>query len=152
METTLVLIKPDAVQRGLIGEITTRFEKKGLRLAGMKMMQLSSDILREHYAHIADKPFFPGVESFMKSSPVIVQAWSGKDVVSTVRQLIGVTNSREALPGTIRGDFSMSMACNIIHASEDISAADDELKRFLSDAELFEIPRNEDIFYAPDER
>lgn len=138
METTLVLLKPSCVQRQLIGEVVKRFESRGLRISGMKMMQLSDAILREHYSHLADKPFFPSLQASMQASPVIALALSGVDAVKVVRQMAGVTNGREAAPGTIRGDFSMSNQQNIVHASDSIENAAIELKRFFRPEEIFE--------------
>lgn len=153
MQRTLVLLKPDAIQRGLVGEVTARFERKGLKLTGMKMMALSETMLEQHYSHISDKPFFPELSSFMKSSPVIAQCWEGKDAVKTVRNLCGLTNAREAAPGTIRGDFAMSVQCNVVHASEDAEAAKNELKRFFQEGDFFEYEKNEYIIaYSADER
>ena len=106
METTLVLLKPGCVQRQLIGEVINRFERRGLRISGMKMMQLSDEILREHYAHLVEKPFFPGLQASMQASPVIAMALTGVEAVKVVRQMAGPTNGREAAPGTIRGDYS----------------------------------------------
>lgn len=142
MERTLILIKPDALQRGLVGEVTSRFERKGLKLVGSKMMKLSEAIVLEHYAHIADKPFFPGVRDFMMSTPVIAQCWEGVDVVETVRTITGVTNARKASAGTIRGDLSMSLQSNIVHASDGLEAAAVEVKRFFRDDELFDWNKN----------
>jgi nucleoside-diphosphate kinase len=150
MQKTLVLLKPDAVKRGLVGKVTARFEKKGLKLTAIKMMQLSESILREHYSHIADKPFFPGVSSFMQSAPVVAQCWEGKDAVQVIRTLCGVTNAREAAPGTIRGDLSMSMQCNVVHASEDETAAQAELERFFDESDFFNYDLNTPI-YSNDE-
>ena len=138
MEKTLVILKPSSIQRGLIGEIISRFEHKGLQLAGMKMMQLDDAILNEHYAHLADKPFFRNVKNSMMSIPVIVQCWKGIDATKVVRNLIGKTNGREALAGTIRGDFAMSSQENIVHASDSPESAQVELKRFFNDNEIFE--------------
>lgn len=138
MERTLILLKPDALQRGLIGEVTSRLEKKGLKLVGNKMMQLSEALILEHYAHIADKPFFPGVKSFMMSTPVIAQCWEGVDCVETVRQITGVTNARQAAPGTIRGDLAMSLQSNVLHASDGLDAAKVEVERFFKPEELFD--------------
>ena len=153
MQRTLVLLKPDAIQRGLVGEVTSRFERKGLKLTGMKMIALSEIMLEEHYSHIADKPFFTELSSFMKSSPVIAQCWEGKDAVKTVRNLCGLTNAREAAPGTIRGDFAMSVQCNVVHASEDAQAARKELTRFFVGEDFFEYEKNEYmIAYSADER
>ena len=138
MERTLILIKPDALQRGLVGEVTSRFERKGLKLVGNKMMQLSEELLKEHYAHIADKPFFPGVKDFMMSTPVIAQCWEGVEAVETVRTITGVTNARKAAAGTIRGDYSMSLQSNIVHASDSLETAQVEVPRFFQEGELFE--------------
>jgi len=135
---TLVILKPSAVQRGLIGEVIRRFERKGLLLIGLKMVWLNDEILSEHYAHLKDKPFFQRVKDSMSVCPVVVCCWKGKDAVRVVRMLTGATNSREALPGTIRGDFSMSMQENILHASDSPETADVELRRFFKDDELFD--------------
>lgn len=138
METTLVLLKPSCVQRQLIGEIVNRFERRGLRISGMKMMQLSTEILREHYAHLVDKPFFPSLAASMQASPVIALALSGKDAVQVVRTMTGATNGREAAPGTIRGDYSVSNQQNIVHASDSVENAAIELKRFFHSEEIFD--------------
>ena len=153
MERTLILIKPDAIQRGLIGEITSRFERKGLKLVGMKMMSLDEAILREHYAHIADKPFFPGVAKFMQSTPVIAMCWEGLQVVDAVRKITGITKAREAEAGSIRGDLAMSVSCNVIHASDTAENAELEVKRFFKDDEIFKYDKSEYIHvYGEDER
>lgn len=138
MEKTLVILKPSCVQRSLMGEVISRFEKKGLRLAGMKMIQLTDAILDEHYAHLKDKPYFQRVKDSMKACPVVVQCWEGVDAARLVRSLIGVTNGREAAPGTIRGDYSVSSQENIIHASDSVESAMIELKRFFADNEIFD--------------
>ena len=138
MEKTLVLLKPSCVQRQLIGEVINRFERRGLRIAGMKMMQLSDDILREHYAHLADKPFFPTLAASMQASPVIALALEGIDAVQVVRAMTGATNGRAAAPGTIRGDYSMSNQQNIVHASDSPENALIELARFFRPEEIFE--------------
>ena len=151
-DKTLVILKPSAVQRGLIGEIIQRFERKGLLLTGLKMVWLTDEILSEHYAHLKNKPFFQRVKDSMKICPVIVCCWKGKDAVQVVRTLTGITNSREALPGTIRGDFSMSMQENILHASDSPETAVVELKRFFSEDELFDYHFNMiSNLYADDE-
>lgn len=137
MEKTLVILKPSAMQRGLIGEVTSRFERKGLILAGTKMIQLDDAILNEHYAHLKDKPFFQRVKNSMMASPVIVQCWEGIDAVSVVRALVGKTNGREAAAGTIRGDYSISFQENIVHASDSVEAAEVELSRFFEENEIF---------------
>ncbi|MBQ6378610.1 MAG: nucleoside-diphosphate kinase [Prevotella sp.] len=138
METTLVLLKPSCVQRQLIGEVINRFERRGLRISGLKMMQLSDEILREHYAHLVDRPFFPGLCASMQASPVVVLAISGVDAVQVVRTMTGVTNGREAAPGTIRGDYSVSNQQNIVHASDSTSNAQIELARFFKPEEIFD--------------
>lgn len=152
-EQTLVLIKPDGIQRGLIGNVIGRFEMKGLKVAGIKMMSLDEAILREHYAHIADKPFFPGVSSFMRSSPVVALCLEGLDVVNAVRILCGITKSREADAGTIRGDLAMSVACNVVHASDTVENAQAEVKRFFKPDDLFNYDKSEYMHvYVEDER
>jgi len=153
MEKTLVLIKPDAIQRGLVGEITHRFEKKGLKLIGMKMMRLDDALLREHYSHIADKPFFPGISNFMQSSPVIALCWEGLEVVEAVRILCGITKARAADAGSIRGDLAMSIQSNVVHASDSVKNAREEVKRFFNSEELFDYDKAEYLHvYAEDER
>ncbi len=138
LEKTLVILKPSAVQRGLIGEITTRFERKGLRLAGMKMMQLTDELLNEHYAHLSEKPFFQRVKNSMMASPVIVCCYEGVDAIQVVRSMTGATNGRVAIPGTIRGDFSVSSQENIVHTSDSPKTAIEEINRFFKPEELFE--------------
>lgn len=153
MERTLVLLKPDAIQRGLMGEIITRFERKGLKMVGCKMMSLDEAVLREHYAHIADKPFFPGVANFMKSSPVLAMCFEGLEAVAAVRLITGVTNAREADAGTIRGDFAMSISCNVIHASDSIETAEKEVPRFFNPDEIHEYFKSEyEHVYNEEER
>ncbi len=153
MEQTLVIIKPSAVQRGLIGQVITRFQQKGLLIAGMKMMQLDEPILREHYAHLVDRPFFPWILNAMMACPVIVMAIEGKDAVNVVRTMTGATNGRNAAPGTIRGDFSMSSQENIVHASDSLESARIELARFFKSDEIFNYTlQTIDFTYAPDEK
>lgn len=153
MEKTLILIKPDAIQRGLVGDITRRFEKKGLKLVGMKMMHLNDPILEDHYAHHKDKPFFGDLKKFMKSSPIVAQCWEGLEAVAAVRLIAGTTKSREALPGTIRGDLAMSISNNVIHCSDSLENADAEVKRFFSDDDIFEYDKSEWAHvYALDEK
>lgn len=153
MEKTLVLVKPDGIQRGLIGEVIKRFERKGLKLTGMKMMSLDEAVLREHYAHIADKPFYGGVEKFMRSTPVVVMCWEGLEAVAAVRIIAGITKGRAADGGTIRGDFAMSVACNVIHASDTAENAEKEVKRFFNKDEIFEYDKSEYMHvYIDDER
>lgn len=152
MEKTLVILKPCTVERGLIGEIISRFEKKGLYLAGMKMTWLTDEILSEHYAHLKDRSFFQRIKDAMSGCPVIVCCWEGVDAIQVVRTLAGATNGRNAAPGTIRGDYSMSVQENIVHASDSPETAAIELKRFFLDSEIFEYkPNNLLSLYANDE-
>lgn len=152
MEKTVVILKPDCLQRALCGEIISRFEQKGLKIVGMKMIRLSEQELKTHYSHLADKPFFPSLVKFMKSSPCVAMAVEGIDAVKVVRAICGVTNSREALPGTVRGDYSNSIPANIVHASDSKETAEKELKRFFGTGELFEWQRAmEKFYYGEDE-
>ncbi len=152
-EKTLVLIKPDGVQRGLVGEVIKRFEQKGLKLVGIKMMRLDEAVLREHYAHIAEKPFFPGVSKFMQSSPVVAMCFEGLEVVQAVRLLCGITKSRAAEAGSIRGDLAMSVACNVVHASDSVETAMKEVPRFFNVDEVYDYAKSEfEHVYTEDER
>ena len=136
-ERTLVIVKPDALNRSLAGEIIHRFERKGLKIVGLKMMQLDNAILSEHYSHLTDKPFFPRIAKFMSDWPVIVMALEGMEAVNSVRLLAGETLGRKADAGTIRGDFSMSIQANVVHASDSVENARKELARFFKPEELF---------------
>ena len=138
MEKTLILVKPNAIQRGLVGDIFTRFERKGLRLVGVKMLFMTDEIVNEHYAHLVERPFFPYLKASMQAAPLIACCLEGAEAVETVRQLVGATNSRKALPGTIRGDFSMSGEQNVVHASDSVENAQIEIARFFKDCELFD--------------
>ena len=138
MERTLILIKPDAISRGLTGNIISRFEAKGLKLVGIKFLKLTEALLNEHYSHLADKPFFGGTKRFMQSTPVIAICLEGLDCVETVRLMCGITKAREAAPGTIRGDWAMSIQANLVHASDTVETANAEVKRFFDDSELFD--------------
>ena len=141
METTLILFKPDAVAKNLIGTVLARFQAAGFLIRGIKMMHLSDEILAEHYSHIADKPFFPAVRGFMQETPVVALALEGENVIATVRDLLGPTDSIAAAEGTIRGDFGFKDADakmrNVCHASDSVEAAQAELKRFFKDDEIF---------------
>lgn len=152
LEKTLVLLKPCTVERGLIGEIISIFEKKGLRIAGLKMMQLTDEILSEHYSHLSDKPFFQRVKDSMMTSPVVALALEGVDAIEVVRTLAGPTNGRKAAPGTIRGSYCMSFQANIVHASDGPETAAAELKRFFKDEEIhdYKLPTMLSL-YANDE-
>jgi len=138
MERTLILIKPDAIQRGLIGSIITRFEQKGLKVVGIKLLNLTDALLNDHYSHLADKPFFAGIRRFMQLTPVVAICLEGLDCVDTVRGICGITKSRAAAPGTIRGDWAMSIQANLVHASDSIETAGKEVARFFNDSELLE--------------
>lgn len=152
MEKTLVLLKPCTLQRGLVGEVTRRFEQKGLRLAGMKMMWLTDELLSEHYAHLAAKPFFQRVKDSMRAAPVIACCYEGVDAIAAVRALAGPTNGRLAAPGTIRGDLSMSFQENIVHASDSPETAAVEIARFFRPEEIFDYRQcTFNYLYANDE-
>ena len=135
-QTTLILLKPDCVTKNLVGETIKRFEGANLQIIGCKMQNLSSDTLREHYAHIADKPFYPEVEGFMQSAPVIAMALRGEDAIARVRDLVGPTDSSAAPAGTIRGDLCTYKMHNIVHASDSVEAAEAELQRFFAAGEV----------------
>ena len=137
MQKTFVIFKPDAMEKRIVGTVLSRFEAAGFDVIGCKMALLSPALLREHYAHVADKPFYPEIEKFMHSRPVIMMALQGKDVVQRVRDLLGPTDSRKAPKGTIRGDFGTEMMKNVVHASDSDENAKAELKRFFEPGELF---------------
>lgn len=148
-EQTLIIIKPDAIQRGLLGEIVTRFERKGLKIVGMKMIQLEDALLEAHYAHIADKPFFVGIRNFMKSSPVVVMVLSGINAVSATRIIVGPTKGYEADAGSIRGDLSLSIQSNVVHSSDSVEAGKVEVARFFKEDEIYNFKRFDfDYVYA----
>ena len=138
MERSVVLVKPDGLQRGVVGEIIHRFERKGLHLIGLKMLSLDDALLDEWYAHHKDKPFFGNLKAYMKSYPVVAMLWQGVEAVETIRQMVGVTKARTAEPGSIRGDFAMSQQYNLIHASENSEIARREAKLMFSDNEIFD--------------
>ncbi|MDO8425576.1 MAG: nucleoside-diphosphate kinase [bacterium] len=153
MEKTVVLVKPDAVQRGLIGEILHRFERKGLQVIGMKMLRLSDLKVEEHYAHHKDKPFFGGLKEFMQAAPIVAIAIEGTDAIEAVRIIVGPTKGRVAPAGSIRGDFAMSVQENLVHASDAPETAAAEIERFFAQDEIFayeHAPRP--WVYAADER
>lgn len=138
MERTLVILKPCTLQRGLCGEIISRFEKKGLRLTALKMYRFTKEKCAEHYAHLVGKPFYPIIEASMMAAPVVLCCWEGVDAVRVVREMTGATNGRNALPGTVRGDYCMSHQENVIHASDSPEAAAAELDRFFSEEDFFD--------------
>ena len=133
MQTTFVMVKPDGVQRGLVGNIIQRFETKGLRLVGLRQLTPSLELAEAHYAVHSERPFYPGLIDFITSGPVVAMAWSGVDAISVARNLIGPTNGREAAPGTIRGDFAMDIGHNIIHGSDGEDTAEFELGLWFSE-------------------
>lgn len=145
MERTLIILKPDALQRGLAGQIISRMERKGLKIIGIKMMNVDSALLKAHYAHIADKPFYADVEKFMKSSPVIVMALEGQQCIDSIRIIVGSTDPRQADAGTIRGDFALATGRNLVHASDSKENGEAEVARFFKDEELFDYDKSEYI-------
>lgn len=152
MERTLALVKPDAIQRGLIGEIISRFERRGLKIIGMKMLRIDKALSKEHYSHLTAKPFYPDLEKFITHHPIIAMVLEGKECVQVVRDMIGSTNSRKAAPGTIRGDLSMSTSRNIIHGSDSPETAEKEIRRFFKPEELHAYKSAlADYSYASDE-
>lgn len=153
MERSVVLVKPDGVQRGLIGEIIHRFERKGLKLIGIKMISLEDAILDEWYAHHKDKPFFGNLKSYMKSAPVIAMLWEGRGCIGAIRKLTGITKASDAEPGTVRGDFAMSQQYNLIHASESSETAGKEESLVFSPEEIFDWEKSDiDHVYLPEEK
>jgi len=150
-ERSLIIIKPDAVQRSLVGEIITRFERKGLKIIGIKMMHLTDALIEDHYAHIKDKPFFPRIKRFMSSTPVVVMAVSGISAIDAIRIIVGPTKSFEAMGGTIRGDYALSMQSNIVHASDSQEAAEAEINRFFKKDELMEYEKVTTMIVHSDE-
>ncbi len=138
MQRTVVLVKPDGLQRGLIGEIMARFERKGLMLVGLKMMRLNDELLDTWYAHHKDKSFFADLKSFMTWTPVVAMVWEGQEAVSAVRKIVGVTKGYEAEAGSIRGDLAMSGSQNLIHASDEPANAEKEVNLIFAPEELFE--------------
>ncbi|MFM7476294.1 MAG: nucleoside-diphosphate kinase [Microcystis aeruginosa] len=136
MERTFLMIKPDGVQRNLVGEIIQRFEAKGFTLVGLKMMQVSSELAEKHYAVHKERPFFSSLVDFITSSPVVAMVWQGEGVIASARKIIGATNPLNAEPGTIRGDFGISVGRNLIHGSDGPDTAKDEVSLWFSDAEL----------------
>jgi len=153
MEKTLVIIKPDAINRGLIGEVIDRFERKGIKIVAMKMRRLDDKILEEHYSHLVGKPFFKGIKEFMQRAPSILMVLEGRKVVDVVRKLAGVTEGTEAMPGTIRGDFSLSVQNTIIHASDSLKTAEKEINRFFSKEELHDWDKIDmEVIYSDTEK
>ncbi|MCA9334010.1 nucleoside-diphosphate kinase [Candidatus Saccharibacteria bacterium] len=153
MERTLIIAKPDAIQRGLVGEIVKRFEQKGLKLIGLKMIQLDDVKLDGHYAEHIDKPFYADLAEYMKSSPVVVMAWEGYECINSVRIIVGSTNPRQADAGTIRGDFAIGQGRNLVHASDGKESGEREVAHFFGADELMTYDKSEYMHvYNQDER
>ncbi len=144
MERTLVLVKPDGVQRGLIGEMISRLERRGLKLVGMKLMLVDDALARQHYGEHVDRPFFPGLVGFITSGPVVAMAWEAENVVEAVRNTMGVTNPTAASPGTIRGDLALDIGRNLVHGSDSPESAQRELSLFFADGEILDYTRSND--------
>ncbi|HMK47979.1 MAG TPA: nucleoside-diphosphate kinase [Methanocella sp.] len=136
LERTFVMVKPDGVQRALIGEIISRFERRGLKIVGMKMLMVSDALAKQHYAEHSSKPFFPGLVGFIRSGPTVAMVIEGKDVVSIVRTMLGKTKPAESAPGTIRGDYALDMGRNIIHASDSPESAKREISLYFNTSEI----------------
>jgi len=153
LQRSVILVKPDGIQRGLIGEIIQRFERKGLKLVGVKMMRLDDKVLEDWYEHHKDKPFFGNLRNYMQSSPVIAMLWEGIEAVDTVRKLCGITLGRVAEGGSIRGDFAMSQQMNLIHASDSAKTAEKEEKLIFDSKEIFTYDKGEYLYvYSEEER
>jgi nucleoside-diphosphate kinase len=144
MERTLVLVKPDGVQRGLIGEIISRLERRGLKLVGMKLMQVDDALARQHYGEHVDRPFFAGLVAFITSSPVVAMAWEAENAVEAVRNTMGQTNPTTSPPGTIRGDLALDIGRNLVHGSDSPESAERELGLFFGAGELLDYARAND--------
>ena len=148
VERTVVLMKPDALQRELVGEVLHRFERKGLKIVGLKLTNLDQETITEHYGHLKDKPFFPSLVQFMMQTPTVGLILEGLDAIETVRTMVGATNPRVADVGTIRSDLSMNVPSNIVHASESSEAALAEIKRFFADDEIFSYEKLTDKYHV----
>ncbi|MCM3477118.1 nucleoside-diphosphate kinase [Caldibacillus thermoamylovorans] len=144
MEKTFLMVKPDGVQRGLIGEIVSRFERKGFQLVGAKLMQIPTSVAEQHYGEHKGKPFYDELVTFITSGPVFAMVWQGENVIATARQMMGATNPKDALPGTIRGDYGVTVGKNIIHGSDSFESAKREISLFFKEEELVEYTRTVD--------
>ncbi|GGA61317.1 nucleoside-diphosphate kinase [Ornithinibacillus halotolerans] len=136
MEKTFLMVKPDGVQRNLVGEIVNRFERKGFKLVGAKLMQISDELASEHYGEHKERPFFGELVDFITSGPVFAMVWEGENVIKTAREMMGKTNPAEALPGTVRGDFGVTVGKNVIHGSDSPESAEREINLFFNETEL----------------
>lgn len=146
MERTYLMVKPDGVQRGLVGQIITRFEQRGYKLVGLKMMQIARETAEKHYGEHAGKPFFTGLVDFITSGPVVAMVVEGKDVVVTAREMMGATNPLKAIPGTIRGTYGVDVGRNVIHGSDSVESANREIAIFFSSEELVDYGRSVDAW------
>ena len=144
LETTLVLLKPDAVQRGLVGEIVNRLEKTGLKIAGMKLMHVSQELANRHYGEHVGKPFFEGLVSFITSGPIVAMALEGNGAVAIVRKTMGATNPADSPPGTVRGDYGIDIGRNLVHGSDSVESAKREVALFFEESELLSYSRATD--------
>lgn len=144
MQRTLILIKPDGVQRGLIGPIVERFERRGLKLVGMKFMQMSRELAERHYAIHQGKPFYDSLVNYITSGPIVAMAWEGKEAIAVARSTVGATNPVAAAPGTIRGDFGVEIGRNLVHGSDSPENGEKEVALFFNPAELVEWSRDVD--------
>lgn len=151
IQQAVVFVKPDGLQRGLVGEVIGRFEKKGLKLVGLKMMKLSDEILDVWYGHHKDKPFFAGLKRFMTCSPIVAMLWEGYDCIEAVRILVGPTKARAADAGSIRGDLSMGFQMNLVHASDSEDAAAKERALVFDDKEIFDYDKDVELYIYTDE-
>lgn len=141
MEKTFVMVKPDGIHRGLTGEVIKRLESKGLKLVGMKMIQVSNELAKDHYAEHSDKPFYDDLVNYITSSPVVAMVFEGKNAIGIIRTLVGATNPIEASPGTIRGEFGLEIGRNIVHASDSAQSAEREINLFFNQQEIFDYTR-----------
>jgi len=152
-QRSVVLVKPDGLQRGLVGEIVSRFEKKGLKLVAIKMMKMTDEMLDKWYAHHKDKPFFSKLKSFMKVSPVVAMLWDGVECIDAVREITGITKARAAEAGSIRGDLAMSQQLNLIHASDSVEGAKKEQELIFAGDDVFDYDKDIEVFvYSEEER
>lgn len=153
MQRTAVLVKPDGLQRGMVGQIISRFESKGLKLVAIKMVQLNDAILDSWYGHLKEKSFFGELKEFMSWTPIVAMVWEGVEIIPAVRKIVGITKGREAEAGSIRGDFAMSGSQNLIHASDSEEAAQKEIGLIFTEVELFEYKSGMDMLvYTEGER
>ena len=146
MQHTLILVKPDGVQHGLIGDIISRFERRGLKLVGMKLMQVSPELAAEHYAEHQGKPFYSGLIEYITAGPVVAMVWEGKNAIDAARTTIGATDPLKADPGTIRGDFAVEIGRNLVHGSDGPSGAEREVALFFNEAELVDWGRTNEAW------